>query len=146
MKTHACSGRREPEATRGLNTRRNPQLPRAGADKLLAGLVLQPLHVQVSSCAPTRAGHVPEPGRTEHQGRVAVGKAPHNSRSSTDLTHDALQRVVGPNPPPVLHREPHVTHRLFNAVGHKLSGGLQLHGIELVADLSRLPQCRVPIL
>lgn len=47
-------------------------------------------------------GKVPEPGRGPVDGRVAVREGTDHACPSTDLAHDALERIVGPDLAPVL--------------------------------------------
>jgi hypothetical protein len=37
-----------------------------------------------------------------HEGRVAVGEGTDHAGAPADLAHDALERIVGPDAPPVL--------------------------------------------
>ena len=48
---------------------------------------------------------MPEPGRDEHEGGVAVGEGADDLRPSSHLTDDALERIVGADASPVLGRK-----------------------------------------
>ena len=63
------------------------------------------LHVQISFGRPARAGDVPEPGGGQVDGRVAVGDGSYHAGSSANLSHDALERIVGSDAAPVFFRE-----------------------------------------
>ena len=54
---------------------------------------------------PACAGDVPQSRRSKVEGRVAVGEGADHAGASTDLAHDALERIVGPDAAPVFFRE-----------------------------------------
>src|SRR5262245_66080190 len=68
-------------------------------------LVLQQLDVQISLRRPRRAGDVAQPCGGEVERGLTVRERAHDTRAPPDLAQDALERVVGANPPPVLLRE-----------------------------------------
>src|SRR5215472_10238424 len=68
-------------------------------------LVLQQLDVQISFGRPRRAGDVAQPCGGEVERGLTVRERAHDTRAPPDLAQDALERVVGANPPPVLLRE-----------------------------------------
>jgi hypothetical protein len=54
---------------------------------------------------PRRAGDVAQPCGGEVERGLTVRERAHDTRAPPDLVQDALERVVGANPPPVLLRE-----------------------------------------
>jgi hypothetical protein len=84
-------------------------------------LLLQELHRQIA-LRPLAAGDVPEPGRSQVQRRLAVGECPHDPRAPADLAQNALERIVRPDPSPVLPREGVVAECLFDPRLDELGG------------------------
>ena len=74
------------------------------------------IHVHVSPRAPLGAGNVSESRRSQHQGTVAVWEAPDNAASTTDLSHQTLQRIVGPDVAAMLTGEVIVGQCLANTI------------------------------
>src|SRR5262245_66257712 len=64
-------------------------------------LVLQQLDVQIFFGRPRRAGDVAQPCGGEVERGLTVRERAHDTRAPPDLAQDALERVVGANPPPV---------------------------------------------
>ena len=63
------------------------------------------LDVQISLGRPRRAGDVAQPCGGEVKRGLTVRERAHDTRAPPNLAQDALERVVGANPPPVLLRE-----------------------------------------
>jgi hypothetical protein len=56
-------------------------------------------------CRPRRAGDVTQPCGGEVERGLTVRERAHDTRAPPDLAQDALERVVGANPPPMLLQE-----------------------------------------
>src|SRR5258708_18737554 len=71
------------------------------------------------------------------------GNAAHDAGARPDLTQDALERVVGANPPPVLLREGVIAERLLDRRFHQFGGAAQAQATQLL-DYSDglLARCR----
>lgn len=52
-------------------------------------------------CCPSGCGDMPQPRRHRYQGALPIGEGADNPRSSSNLPHQPLQRVVGPQAAPV---------------------------------------------
>ncbi len=63
---------------------------------------------------PCRAGDVAQPGGGEVERGLTIRECAYDTRAPPDLAQDALERVVGANPPPVLLREGVVGERLLD--------------------------------
>src|SRR5438128_1848448 len=68
-------------------------------------LFLQQLDVQVSLGRPRTTGYVPQPGRGKIEGGLTIRECADHARPPSDLAQDALERIVGANPAPMLLRE-----------------------------------------
>ena len=77
-------------------------------------------HIHELPVAPLSACDMAQEGTGEHQGGVAVGEGPHNTRAPADLAVEAFNDVVCTNPRLVLRREVGVGQSLFNVVLHLL--------------------------
>jgi len=75
-------------------------------------LLAKPRHVEVFSGPPLASGYMPQSGSHQHQRTVAIRKRTYHSRTTPNLTHDSFQRIVRPNPYPMLAWEGHVAERL----------------------------------
>jgi len=75
-------------------------------------VILQQVHLQVPLGRPFGAGDVAQAGGGQIQRRLPVGERANDARAPADLAQDALQRIVGSDPPPVLLGESVVAERL----------------------------------
>src|SRR5262245_15374990 len=106
-------------------------------------LVLQQLDVQISLRRPRRAGDVAQPCGGEVERGLTVRERAHDTRAPPDLAQDALERVVGANPPPVLLREGVVGECLLDRRFHQLGGPGEAHATQLLDHSdSLLARCR----
>ena len=71
-----------------------------------------------------------EPGGSEIETGLSIGKGADDARSSPNLAHQSLKRCA--NPPPMLPRESIVGERLGDGVVDKLRGAPQTLDAELV--------------
>ncbi len=60
------------------------------------------VHVHVALHGPLCACDVPQPGRGQFEGRLAVGKGSDHPGSAPDLAHDAFEGIIGPDAAPML--------------------------------------------
>src|SRR5262245_6072241 len=95
-------------------------------------LVLQQLDVQISLRRPRRAGDVAQPCGCEVERGLTVRECAHDTCAPPDLTQDALERVVGANPPPVLLREGVVGECFLDRRFHQLGGAAQAQATQLL--------------
>lgn len=79
---------------------------------------------------------MPESGCHEHECWVSVREASYDTSPSSYLTHDPLERVVGPDVSPMLVREMHVLERLRDPVSHNPAGLGELHLCDVTAHIS----------
>lgn len=111
------------------------------------GLALeQLLHAQVALGPPVRAGQVPQTCCRQHQGCVTVRERTDHAGPPPDLAHQPLQRVVGPDPPPVRLGERVVGEGLGDAGLDLVGGGRQLHLPQLDYHLVGLSLRRLDVL
>jgi hypothetical protein len=68
-------------------------------------LIFEEFHVEVALLSPLAAGDMPQPGRTQHQGGLAIREGPHHSGAPADLADNTLQGVVSPDAATMLTRE-----------------------------------------
>jgi hypothetical protein len=68
----------------------------------------------------------------------ALGECSLYPHFAADLPHDPFQGIVCPKAPPVFSGEIHVVQCLFNIFLHQLAGLGQLHGFELLLQVSNL--------
>jgi hypothetical protein len=94
-------------------------------------LVLEQLDVEISLCRPRCAGNVAQPRGGEVERRLTVRKGAHDAGAPADLAQDALERVVGANPPPMLLWEGVVGERLLDRHFHQLGGAAQAKPMQL---------------
>src|SRR5262249_20165902 len=81
---------------------------------------------------PRRAGDVAQPRGGEVERRLTVRKGAHDAGAPPDLAQDALERVVGANPPPILRWEGVVGERLLDRHFHQLGGAAQAKATQLL--------------
>src|SRR5262245_43162372 len=104
-------------------------------------LVLQQLDVQISFGRPRRAGDVAQPRGGEVERGLTVRERAHDTRAPPDLAQDALERVVGANPPPVLLREGVVSECFVDRRFHQLGGAAQAQATQLLDHSVGLLAC-----
>jgi hypothetical protein len=78
------------------------------------------------------AGDMPEPGGSKVERRLPIWECAHHPRTPSDLTQDALERIVGADTPPMLLREGIVGQRLFDRSFHELGGSHQTQRPQLL--------------
>src|SRR5262245_47819772 len=72
---------------------------------------------------------------------LTVRERAHDTRAPPDLAQDALERVVGANPPPVLLREGVVGECFLDRRFHQLGGAAQAHATQLLDHSVGLIAC-----
>jgi len=95
-------------------------------------LVLEQLDVEISLRGPRGAGDVAQPRGGEVERRLTVRKRAHDAGAPPDLAQDALERVAGANPPPMLLWEGVVGERLLDRHFHQLGGAAQAKARQLL--------------
>src|SRR6516165_11270930 len=95
-------------------------------------LVLEQLDVEISLRGPRGAGDVAQPRGGEVERRLTVRKRAHDAGAPPDLAQDALERVAGANPPPMLLWEGVVGERLLDRHFHQLGGAAQAKATQLL--------------
>lgn len=78
-------------------------------------------HVHVAFGRPRRSGNVPQPGRRQIETGLTVGEGADDTGSSPDLVHDALERIVRSNLPPIDGRKGIAGERLVNRLLDEIS-------------------------
>src|SRR5262249_29631341 len=78
------------------------------------------------------SGDVAQPRGGEVERRLTVRKRAHDTGAPPDLAQDALERVVGANPPPMLLWEGVVGERLLDCHFHQLGGAAQAQATQLL--------------
>src|SRR5262249_50839253 len=104
-------------------------------------LVLQQLDVQIFFGRPRRAGAVAQPCGGKVERGLTVRERAHHTRAPPDLAQDALERVVGANPPPVLLREGVVGECFLDRRFHQLGGAAQAQATQLLDHSDGLLAC-----
>ena len=84
---------------------------------------------------------MPQPGRGEVEGRLAIRKGSHDPGPAPDLPHDPLERVVGLQFDPMLVRESIEAEGLLNMGLHQLGRLDELPGLQLTNNLRGFPGC-----
>src|SRR5215813_7128830 len=77
---------------------------------------------------------------------LTVRECAHDAGAPPDLTQDALERVVGANPPPMLLRESVVGECLLDCRFHQLGGSGQAQATQLLDHSDSLLACRRDVL
>ena len=95
-------------------------------------------HVHVALGRPCRSRDVAQPCCGQVETGLAVRKGAHDACSAADLSHDALQRIVGPNLLPVNVREGVVGQRLVDTLLDEVSCLAHLAGPKILDDSSGL--------
>ena len=85
---------------------------------------------------------MPQPGRGQVEGGLAVGEGPHDAGTAPDFSHDALKRVVGLQLDPVLIGESVEAEGLRDVGLDQLGRPGELLGFERGNHLGSLPRCR----
>jgi len=75
-----------------------------------------------------------EPGSSQHQGTVAIGKTANDPAPATDLPHQTFQGIVGPYVAAMLNRKVVIGQGLINALTDLLSCLGELQGVQFVSD------------
>src|SRR5262249_29259023 len=88
-----------------------------------------------------RAGDVAQPCGGEVERGLTVRERAHHARAPSDLVQDALERVVGANPPPVLLREGVVGECLLDCRFHQLGSAAQAQATQLLDHSVGLLAC-----
>jgi porphobilinogen deaminase len=78
---------------------------------------------------------MPQSRSDQHQCTLSIRKGAHYSRSSLDLPHQPLQRVIGSQATPVFRRHRVVTQCLVDPRFHDLRGSCQTHLTQLDRNL-----------
>ena len=68
-----------------------------GGSVILMVHLAQRLHVHILSRAPLRAGDVFQPGRSQAETGLTIGKRPNDPGPSSNFLHQPLQRIVRPD-------------------------------------------------
>lgn len=101
-------------------------------------LLVQQRRVQVAPRPPLALRDVLEPRGDEHEGRLAVREGADHAGAAADLAVEALDRVVGADPPPVSGREARVGQGLGAALADRLRGLPEPRRLQLDATASAL--------
>ena len=99
-------------------------------------LVLEQLDVEISLRGPRGAGDVAQPRGGEVERRLTVRKRAHDAGAPPDLAQDALERVAGANPPPMLLWEGVVVSVSSTAISNQLGGAARGSGAGHAASRS----------
>lgn len=90
------------------------------------------IHIHIASGSLTGCCYMTQSGTYEHQGTLAVGKCTDRFCTTFDFTVEALNRVIGPYPGPLLRRKIHIGQGFFNPVFYLLCSFGKLHGPEFL--------------
>ena len=93
------------------------------------------IHIHVASDSPTGCCYMTQSGTYEHQGFLPVGKSADCFCTAFNLTVKALNRIIGPNPGPMLRRKIHLGQGFLDSVRYFLGGLGKLHGPGLLRYL-----------
>lgn len=93
-------------------------------------LLPQQRHVQVAAAAPLALRGALQPRGHAHECALPVGEGPDHAGAPAYLPVQALDGVVGPDPPPVLAGRPSVRQCLGVAIHDDLGGLARLHGAD----------------
>ena len=79
----------------------------------------------------------PPRGDGERHRGISVRDSANHSRSSLDLTYDAVQRVVCLDPGSVIAKKNVVAERVVDALPDLAGNSLELHGLQLIGHQTR---------
>ena len=90
----------------------------------------QRLHVHILSRAPLRAGDVFQPGRSQAETGLTIGKGPDDPGPSSNFLHQPLQRIVRPDFAPMAVGEAVIAEGLPDLLFDRISRFVQPHGAQ----------------
>ena len=93
------------------------------------------IHIHIASGSPTGCCYMTQSGTYEHQGTLLVGKSADCFCTAFNLTVKTLNRIIGPNPGPMLRRKIHIGQGFFDSILHFPGSFGKLHGPELLRYL-----------
>ena len=93
------------------------------------------IHIHVASGSPAGCCYMAQSGTYKHQGALPVRKSTDRFCTAFNLTVEALNSVIGPDPGPMLRRKIHIGQGFFDSVLYLLGSFGKLHGPEFLRYL-----------
>ena len=85
------------------------------------------IHIHIASGSPAGCHYMTQFGTYEHQGALAVRKSTDRFCTTFSLTVETLNRVIGPDPGPMLRRKIHIGQGFLDSVLHLFGRFGKLH-------------------